>query len=154
MRIRAALSIASSLALLLMAGTGCVTSLSEAEVKDRLEAAASDLRLRSARVMPIYAETRLVAQALLMEARHDPEAGLSLGLGRRIAVAAKRRQTVVVGGPYPALSDRVLRNALELNHEQGLTGLNLVLVSPDSPSRELSNAARQTRARLIHRSLP
>jgi hypothetical protein len=137
-----------------VATLGCVTPVTEDEIEQQLEQAAAAMRLGPRRVMPITAETKLVARALLYEARHDPESRLSLQLSRRLAAAARRRQSVVVGGPYAALSDRVLTNALSLNADSGLRGLKVVLVSSESPSRELARAARGVRAQLYHRSLP
>ena len=100
---------------------------------------------------PIWAETRFVTFGLLTEARHDRSSPLSQRLSQGIALAARRGQRVVAGGPYPKLSDQLLRNALDLNREASLYGLELVLVSPEPPSPELSRAVRDARARLTHR---
>ncbi len=78
---------------------------------------------------------------------------LSVRTGKRIAGAARQGRAVVVGGPYPALTDQILRNALALHEEKNLRGLRLVLVSEDRPSDELRKAASGARARLYHRGL-
>ncbi|MDJ0848821.1 MAG: hypothetical protein QNK04_10620 [Myxococcota bacterium] len=131
---------------------GCVTSMTESELKKHLDQEADQMRLGDRRVMPIYAETRLLAQAMLLEARTDPNSTLSRQIGKRLAAAARRRQSVVVGGPYPKLSDRVLVNAMSAHDEGGLRGLRVVLVSSDRPSAELAQAAREAQARLYHRA--
>jgi hypothetical protein len=132
---------------------GCVTPLTEEELQKDLERSASHIpNLGRTRVVPIYAETSLLAQAMLYEARHDPDSELSALLGKRMAAASKRRITLVVGGPYPELTEQVLANALHLNEEQGLRGMKLVLVSEQGPSPELSRAAREARVRLYHHS--
>ena len=70
---------------------------------------------------------------------------------RGLAVAARRGFGVVVGSPYPALSDQVVRNALTLHHERRLGGLTLVFVSAKPPSKALWKAATNADARLHHR---
>lgn len=137
-----------------LAALGCVTPLSEAEIGQQLERATEGMRLGRSRVMPITAETGLLAKALLYEARADRRSELSRQLSRRIAVAAKRRQHVVVGGPYPDLSDQVLSNALLLNDAEQLAGIKVVLVSAETPSPRLARAASGAGVRLYHRSLP
>jgi hypothetical protein len=59
----------------------------------------------------------------------------------------------VAGGPFPDLTDQVLRNALELQPESGLPGLQLLVASAEPPSAELLGAARRARVRLFHRDL-
>lgn len=131
---------------------GCVTALTEAEVETRLgDAARSTPGMDEARLIPIWAETRLVATALLTEARHDPDSALSRQVSARLASAARRRTPVVVGGPYPDLSDRVLLNAITLQEELRLRGLTVLLVSHEGPSPELVAAARDAKTRLLHR---
>lgn len=135
-------------------GAGCVTPVSEDDVEARLsEAARPFARLGPQRVIPIYAETRLIAVALVTEAKNDPESRVSVQLGRRLALAAKRRfHVLVVGGPYPDLSDRLLLNALNLHRDGELKGLLVVLVSDEEPSAALAEAARVAQTRLHHRT--
>ena len=131
---------------------GCVTPVSEEEVESQLEVAAAPYtHLGPRRVIPIYAETRLVASALLAEARTNPESPPSERLHRRLSAAARRDLHVVVGGPYPELSDRLLTNALALSEKRGLLGLPVVFVSPLEPTPDLSAAAHRAGARLYHR---
>ena len=130
----------------------CVTALTEDEVEDRLEVAAKPVAsVRPRRVIPIYAETSFVAKALLTEARVNTESPLSVSVSRRMEIAAQRRLQVVVGGPYPDLTDQVVTNALRLQQEKGLRGATLVFVSPQRPSAQLLEAAKQAQARLYHR---
>ena len=143
------------LAVLLLAPAGCVTPVTESDVEDKLEAAARPFqKLGRRRVIPIYAETSLIARALLTEARANPDSPLIKRIGRSLGVAAKRRFHVVVGGPYPELSDQVLRSAFAHHREQGLGGLTVVYVSDVAPSPALARAAKDVRAKLYHRDLP
>jgi hypothetical protein len=145
-------SLRPCLALLAALVAGCVTPGTEQDVEARLERAAAPLVAgRKTRVYPIWAETRIVAFGLLTEAKGDPASPLSLRLSRSIALAARRGQSVVVGGPYPELCDRVLQNVFELNREEPLRGLRLVLVSSSPPTPELASAASRARANLYHR---
>jgi hypothetical protein len=144
-----------ALAALVALGAGCATALSKAEVEVRLEQAASELTgQRRSRVIPIYAESQQAAWGLLTEAKVDSDSPLSKRTNRRMALAAKRRSIVVVGGPYAGLSDRVVTNAIALDTEHELSGLQLVFVSPESPSTDLQSAARSASVRLVHRALP
>ncbi len=146
--------IRSTLALAILFAAGCVTTITETELEDRLErAAASVSGLGRARIVPIYADTRTVAWGMLTEAKMDRTSPLSVRTGKRIAGAARQGRAVVVGGPYPALTDQILRNALALHEEKDLRGLRLVLVSGDRPSDELRKAASGAQARLYHRDL-
>lgn len=144
-----------TLACAALLGFGCITPVTEEAVEAQLERAAQPFDgLGRRRVIPIYAETNLIASALLTEAKANPESPPAVRLAHSLAAAAKRNIHVVVGGPYPELSDRIVRNALLLNREQGLRGLTLVYVSEQRPSAELADAARSVRARLYHRHLP
>lgn len=132
---------------------GCVTPVTEQELQSNLGETAQQIpNLGRKRIIPIYAETPMLAKALLYEARHDEDSQLSASLGKRIAAASKRKISVVVGGPYPDLTEQVLTNALNLNQETGLRGMKVVLVSARGPSPDLSRLARETRVRLYHHS--
>jgi hypothetical protein len=149
------IGIRSTLALAILFAAGCVTAITETDLEDRLErAAASVSGLGRARIVPIYADTRTVAWGMLTEAKMDRTSPLSVRTGKRLAGAARQGRAVVAGGPYPALTDQILRNALALHQEEGLPGLRLVVVSAEQPSAELRKAASGVRARLYHRDLP
>jgi len=138
------------LALLLTAG--CVTAVTELEFEEQLEATADRIpNLGRKRVIPIYAETPMLAKALLYEARHDQDSQLSALLGKRIAAASKRGISIVVGGPYPDLTEQVLSNALNLQ-DAGLRGVKVVLVGAEGPSTGLTQLARDSQVRLYHHS--
>ena len=148
------IGIRSTLALAILLATGCVTAITEFELEDRLEQAASSVSgLGRVRIVTIYADTRTVAWGLLTAAKMDRTSPLSVRTGKQIAGAARQGRAVVVGGPYPALTDQILRNALALHEEDSLQGLRLVLVSAERPSDELRTAASGARARLLHRRL-
>ena len=145
------LVLAASL-LVLLAGAGCAT-MTEADVKQQLtEAGKPYARRGPQQVIPIYAESRMVAIGLLAEARSDPSSTLSRGVGRQLDRARRRNAHVVVGGPYADLSDRILTNALKLNSEGQLRGLNVVFVSDDEPTSDLIEAARLSQTRIHHRA--
>jgi hypothetical protein len=130
-----------------------VTPVTEQELEENLKQTAERIpNLGRKRVIPIYAETPMLAKALLYEARHDEDSQLSSLIGKRIAAASKRSISVVVGGPYPELTEQVLTNALNLNRETGLRGVKVVLVSSKGPSADLARLARETRVRLYHHS--
>ena len=132
----------------------CVAPLTEAELETSVSSAARQIRgLSAARVMPIHAETKLIAMALLAEARADPRSELSLQMSRRIALAAGRRQSVATGGSYPELVDQVLANALLLNPGRSLAGMRILVVTPASPGPVLSKAARERGVQIVHRAL-
>jgi len=136
----------------LMLATGCITPLTEDDLEKDLERAASSVpSLGRKRVIPIYAETRMAAWALLADAKSNPSSPMSYRLSRGLAAAARRGFGVVVGGPYPALSDQVLRNALTLHRERPLGGLKLLFVSAKPPSEALWQAAKHADARIHHR---
>jgi len=144
--------IAIVLVVSLMLAMGCVTLLTEDDLEKDLDRAASSVpALGRKRVIPIYAETKMAAWALLADAKSDPSSQMSYRVSRGLALAARRGFGVVVGGPYPALSDQVVRNALTLHRERPLGGLTLVFVSAKPPSEALREAAASADARLHHR---
>lgn len=147
-------SLIALLAAAVLAG-GCVTEISEDDLDTKLVVAADDFEaLGRRRLIAIYAETPFIAKALLTEARHNPESPLVARVSKRLGIAARRKFHVVVGGPYPDLSDGVLSRAFELHRREGLGGLTVVFVSDERPSPELTSAARAVHARLHHRDLP
>jgi hypothetical protein len=144
-----ALSIVLAFAL---ASVGCVTPLTQEDVRQRIEdVAGAPAKGQTQRVYPIYAETKLVAWAKLTEAEEQPNQGPSLQMAKRLARAAERKQRVVVGGPYPELTDRIVANALAAHRDGGLQGLILVVVSPTPPGPALQQEARNNRIHIEHR---
>ncbi|MGI9592907.1 MAG: hypothetical protein ACR2P8_16185 [Myxococcota bacterium] len=138
--------------LALLAGAGCAT-MTEADVKQQLSEAAKPYARRGPQqLIPIYAESRMVAIGLIAEARSDPSSSLSRGVGRQLDRARRRNAHVVVGGPYPDLSDRILTNALKLNAKGQLRGLNVVFVSDEEPTSNLIEAARLSQTRIHHQA--
>ncbi len=134
-----------------LAGTGCATSLSETDLRVQLRETAQSLaRTGPQQLITVYAESKMVAFGLLTEARVQPDSDLSRGVGNQLKRAHRRQAHVVVGGPYPKLSDRILANALSLNDEGQLRGLRVVFVSDTAPTSDLAAAARQARTRLYH----
>jgi hypothetical protein len=131
----------------------CATPPTEADLEQRLERLGSATQgLRRPRVVAIHADTRAVAFGLLMEARANADSPLSVAVSRRLAAAHLTHRDLVAGGPFGDLNDRVLCNALALQQEKNLSGLQLVFASPDPPSRALLVAAGKAHVRLLHRS--
>ena len=105
--------------LVLLLASGCVTPVSEADLERQLAQAAGSLtRAGSRQVIPIHAETKFVAWSLLAEARSDHASPLSVQLGHRIELAARRGMDIVVGGPYPELTDQLVVNALSQDRDR------------------------------------
>lgn len=136
-----------------LAGAGCATKISESEVKLQLTDAARPFSQQGPQqLIPVYAESRMVAIGLLGEARNQPDSDLSRTVGLQLKRARRRNAHAVVGGPYPDLSDRILANALNLNAKGQLRGLNVVFVSEQTPTPELVDAARLSQTRIHHRA--
>jgi hypothetical protein len=145
----------SQLAFALLAGllVACATPPTEADLEQRLERLGTATQgLRHPRVIAIHADTRAHAFGLLMEARANTDSPLSLALSRQLAAAQRTHRDLVAGGPFGDLNDRVLCNALALQDERGLSGLQLLVASPDEPSRALKLAAQKAHVRLLHRA--
>jgi len=144
--------IATALALLAVLAAGCATVPSERDLEKRLERlAASTKGLRRPRVFAIHADTRIAAMGLLAEARANADSPLSAALGRSLAAAHRAHRDLVTGGPFPDLTERVVRNALTLQEESGLPGLHLLVASQEPPSAELLGAARRVRVQVVYR---
>ena len=131
----------------------CATPVTEKDVTQQLtEAARPYARKGPQQVIPVYAESKMVAIGLLGEARNQTDSDLSRRVGLQLARAHRRGAHAVVGGPYPDLSDRVLANALTLNSKGQLRGLNVVFVSAEIPTPELIAASRASQTRIHHRA--
>ena len=139
--------------LAVLASAGCATAVTETDVKLQLtETARPFAGMGPQQVIPVYAESRMVAIGLLVEARNDSQSELSRGIALQLKRARQRKANAVVGGPYPDLSDRILANALNLNAKGQVRGLRIVFVSEAQPTPELLAAVRQSEARLHYRS--
>ena len=135
---------------------GCATKLSAPELDSRLERVSRTIASRQAirRVFPIHAQTKMEAWVLQTEAKSSPESSpLSLDLADGFRLGRLRKIDYVVGGSFPALSDRLVLNGLLLNEGGALPGLRIILVSPEAPTAELRRAAGARRVRLEHRAL-
>ncbi len=127
------------------------------ELEEQLETAADSIKglSKGRRVIAIHAETRMEAWTFLAQAHSDPKSSmLSKRLSQGFALGRKYRVDYVVGGPYPALSDQVLVNALTLQRGNDLRGLRIVLLSKAPPSDDLREAAERANAKIFHRKFP
>ena len=149
-RLRAAcLLVAAALA------AACATVYEERATEHQLAEVSREVPgLRRPRLVPIHAETSVVAFGLLNEARVNRESPLSTVTQRALEAARRGRRDAVAGGPFPELTDQVLVNALRLSQgDAALAGLSLVVASPAPPSPALAAAARDAKVRLLHRPL-
>jgi hypothetical protein len=138
-------------ALLALWAVACVTPYTEEQLHTKLEVAAKPVSAsKQQRIIPIYADSKIVAFGLLTEAKHDPSSELSRHLSRSLELARKRHNDVVVGGPYGDLNDQIVQNALGLSDRGSLAGVRLIYVSPQPPSEALLHAASQAHASLYH----
>jgi hypothetical protein len=136
-----------------LACAGCATSISESDLNRQLTKVAQPYaRSGPQQMIPIYAESRMVAIGLLAEARNDSNSPLSRRVGHQLDRAHRRNAHAVVGGPYADLSDRILTNALNLNEDGQLRGLKVLFVSDAAPTPALLEAARLSQARIHHRT--
>ncbi len=141
----------------LLLGVGCISPMTEDQLESELRQTANSISdaPRAKRIVPIHADTRMAAWTMLTAASNNPQSSpLSRQLGVGFALGSRRQVLYVVGGNYPKLVDRILRNAFAFNEGTSLKGLKLVLVSPAAPSQELKLAVNRAGARLEFRPLP
>ncbi len=133
----------------------CAT-LSESEVEARLRRAAASVRGIGSDflVVPIHADSHVAAWTLVAEARGEGATAMSRRLSHDFRRGAKRRQSIVIGGPFSELTREIVMDAFGLLEDQTLDGLTLVYVGEAAHSGELRLAARARRARFHHRELP
>jgi hypothetical protein len=147
----------AALSLACCALSGCVTKITEGDLRAQLQRVSTEVPKRSAiqAFVPVHAETWMEAWTYYGEARTSPDSSLlSLQLAKGFALGERRRVDYFVGGPYPELADRVVLNGLAMNKGRALPGLRIVLVSAEEPTVELVAAAKEKRVRLDHRPLP
>lgn len=151
MHLRTTLGPALLIALL---ATACATPLTPAQLDARIEEAAGPPPAgQTQRVQAIHADTKIVAWALLDQARSNPRAGIAGRLTALFARCKARGERVVVGGLDAGLVDGIVALALAQHPDGALEGLDLVLVSPAAPGPDLVAALRASGARLLYRPL-
>lgn len=85
----------------------------------------------------------------IVRARTEQPRETSRVLAQVFEQAHSRPLEVVVGGPYPKLTDQVLRDAFGLAHGE-LEGLRLVEVGAEPLSEELLALCRERGAECLH----
>jgi len=137
--------------------TGCITKMSEVDLRTHLDRASAQVPRRQAirELVPICPETRMEAWIYLAEARTSPNGSVwSVTLGRGFADGRRYKIDYIVGGPYPELVDQVILNGLAMNKGASLPGLRIVIVSTSEPTPKLRAAAEALQVRIEHRSIP
>jgi hypothetical protein len=134
----------------------CATAASDRDVEADLRRAAASVRgLRGdVRVFVINADSRMAAWTLAAEAREPGNLPISRQLARRMEVAAKHRDLLAVGGPYPRLTRGVCLDALRVDPKRKLAGLTLVYVGSADSAGDVREAARARGVRFVQRELP
>jgi hypothetical protein len=97
----------------------------------------------------VEAESQEAAWGEIVRARTEKPREVSLLLARLFEESRVRAREVVVGGPYPLLTDQVLRDAFDLVPGE-LPGLRLVEVSAEPPSEALLALCRERGAVCRH----
>jgi predicted secreted protein len=135
----------------------CTIPPTEGEVEDELRRIAKEVRPLPGelRVIALYASSRMDAWGQRMEAVAEGEE-FSSQQARRLTRAfnqSERRQiSVVTGGPYAELNERVVNEALEGVKPARLPGLTLVFVSPEPPSTDVRQAVSRRGSTLVYRA--
>jgi len=145
-----------SLTILLLVLAGCATPLQGADLDQKLREAGSSVRGfgKESSTFPIEADSRMAAWTLEAEARQSGPLPQSRQLARRMDLAAKRHVTLIVGGPYPALTREIVLGAIDVNAGKPMKGLVLVYVGSAESAKEVRAAAAKVGIRFVQRQLP
>jgi hypothetical protein len=135
---------------------GCAAPISDRDVDDQLRRAGSSVHGLGGNfeVFAVNADSQMAAWTLAAEAAESGPLPLSRQLARRMQIAARKRQLLVVGGPYPRLSRAVCLGALKLDPSRELSGLTFVYVGSAASAGDVRQAARARNVRFVHRELP
>ena len=149
-------ALAAAAGLVVICLGGCAATLSDRDVESRLRSAAESVHGLGGdfQVFAINADSQMAAWTLAAEAAESGPLPVSRQLARRIEIAARKRQMLVVGGPYPRLSRAVCVDALALDTRRDLSGLTLVYVGSAESAIEVRNAAGARSVRFVQRELP
>lgn len=139
------------LAIAALAFAGCATRDSQRTPEERLRQSLADSSQvsRDAAWVAVEAESQEAAWGEVVRARTESPREASLVLARLFEESRVRPREVVVGGPYPPLTDQVLRDAFGMVPGE-LPGLRLVEVSAEPLSEGLRALCRERRAACRH----
>lgn len=143
---------AAALALL----AGCSTPPTGEQLQAKLREAAASVHGfgTQSSTFPIEADSPMAAWTLENEAKRSGPLPLSRQLARRMDLAAKRHQMLIVGGFYPALTREIVLGALAIDAGKPLAGLVLVYVGSAESARDVREAATKAGIRFVQRELP
>ena len=100
----------------------------------------------------VWADGRDAAWGRIVRARTEAPLEESRLLARIFATASVRSAEVVVGGPYPDLSEQVLIDAFLIADRDRVPGLRVVYVSPEPPGEKLIELFERHGAEWLHRA--
>jgi NAD(P)-dependent dehydrogenase (short-subunit alcohol dehydrogenase family) len=129
----------------LLASAACVAPVSGEALEEKLRQAGASVRGLGSdpSVFPITADSQMAAWTLAAESKDSGPLPLARQLNHRMDRASKRQRMLVVGGPYPSLTRKVVLDALVL-----------VYVGSAESAREVRTAAGTLGIRFIQRELP
>ena len=131
----------------------CATSFSEDELDSELRRiAASTPEVRSeAKVVSVHASSEMEAWSLVAQSIGEGPSGQARVLGRAFSDGASQPVDLIVGGPYGALTKRLVLDAFSLVREPSLPGLTLVFVGPEDAAADVRPAAQNLGVTFLHR---
>jgi len=143
---------ATALALLV----GCSTPPTGERLEAKLREAAASVHGfgTQSSTFPIEADSPMAAWTLEAEAQRSGPLPLSRQLARRMDLAAKRHQMLIVGGPYPSLTREIVLGAIGIGAGKPPTGLVLVYVGSAESARDVREAAAGAGIRFVQREFP
>lgn len=129
----------------------CATSLDPWVEALRSDAAAGGPVSEQAAVVLIWADSKQDSWKQIVRARTESPLQESRLLARSFEAASVSELEVVTGGPQPALNEQVVIDAFSITPRERLPGLQLIYVSPGSPSERLIEVFELRGVRWSHR---
>lgn len=141
-----------SVALLVMA---CVSPPTDDEVKLAMRAAADGVQELGPRprFVVLNVQSKMEAWTHVAESAAEGPSRKAQALGRNFSKGSSRRVGVVIGGPQQSYVDKMILDAFESSGTQKLSGLTLVVVTPEPPTEVLRGAAMRRDVKLVYRPL-
>ena len=151
-----AASVLAAAALLAACAAGCATPIRDGALERRLRFVGYSVLGPTARfsVVPVSADSPMMAWTLIASSRADGPSSDAKALRHKLRAGAAGPARIVVGGPFPHLTEQVVLDAFELNRGGALPGLTLVVVGGEDPPSQVVAEARRLGARVFHRQLP
>jgi hypothetical protein len=139
-------------ACLALLASACASTLGPEDALHALRRDARELTDGSSETayVPVLADSAEDARGRIVRARTGRRLDESRVLAATFEPAAREAVEVVVGGPYPALVEQVLLDALAQTPQPRLPGLRVVVISRDAPSAALQQALEASEAAWVH----